>query len=100
MLTSEPVFAAYALTEPAAGSDAAGIQTRCRKDGNDWIVQRLEVLHHECHVGQLVHRFRDRRPFASPWRDHGVRDRSRCAGRERRQDGKTSSASGPATRLW
>ena len=38
MLTSEPVFAAYALTEPAAGSDAAGIQTRCRKDGNDWIV--------------------------------------------------------------
>ena len=38
MLTSEPVFAAYALTEPAAGSDAAGIQARCRKDGNDWIV--------------------------------------------------------------
>ena len=38
MLTSEPVFAAYALTEPAAGSDAAGIQTRCHKDGNDWIV--------------------------------------------------------------
>lgn len=37
-LTSEPVFAAYALTEPAAGSDAAGIQARCRKDGNDWIV--------------------------------------------------------------
>ena len=38
MLTSEPVFAAYALTEPAAGSDAAGIQARCRKDGSDWIV--------------------------------------------------------------
>jgi acyl-CoA dehydrogenase len=38
MLTSEPVFAAYALTEPAAGSDAAGIQTRCRKDGNDWVI--------------------------------------------------------------
>jgi acyl-CoA dehydrogenase len=38
MLTSEPVFAAYALTEPAAGSDAAGIQARCRKDGNDWII--------------------------------------------------------------
>ena len=37
-LTSEPIFAAYALTEPAAGSDAAGIQARCRKDGNDWIV--------------------------------------------------------------
>ncbi len=38
LLTSEPVFAAYALTEPAAGSDAAGIQATCRKDGNDWIV--------------------------------------------------------------
>jgi acyl-CoA dehydrogenase len=38
LLTSEPVFAAYALTEPAAGSDAAGIQARCRKDGNDWII--------------------------------------------------------------
>jgi len=38
LLTSEPVFAAYAITEPAAGSDAAGIQTRCRKDGNDWII--------------------------------------------------------------
>ncbi len=37
-LTSEPIFAAYALTEPAAGSDAAGIQARCRKDGNDWII--------------------------------------------------------------
>lgn len=33
-----PIFAAYALTEPAAGSDAAGIQTRCRKDGSDWIL--------------------------------------------------------------
>ncbi|MCA9531377.1 MAG: acyl-CoA dehydrogenase family protein [Myxococcales bacterium] len=37
-LTSEPVFAAYALTEPAAGSDAAGIKTRCVKDGNDWVL--------------------------------------------------------------
>jgi acyl-CoA dehydrogenase len=37
-LTSEPVFAAYALTEPGAGSDAAAIQTRCRKDGNDWVI--------------------------------------------------------------
>ncbi len=38
MLTSEPTFAAYGLTEPAAGSDAAGIQTRAVKDGNDWIL--------------------------------------------------------------
>ena len=35
MLTSEPIFAAYAITEPAAGSDAAGIQSRAVKDGNE-----------------------------------------------------------------
>jgi acyl-CoA dehydrogenase len=33
-LASEPVFASYATTEPAAGSDVAGIQTRAVKDGN------------------------------------------------------------------
>ena len=43
MLTSEPVFASYAITESAAGSDSAGIQTRCRKDGNDWIVSGEKI---------------------------------------------------------
>ncbi|MAQ19170.1 MAG: acyl-CoA dehydrogenase [Sandaracinus sp.] len=38
MLTSEPVFAAYAITEPAAGSDAAGIQMRAEKKGDDWVL--------------------------------------------------------------
>jgi acyl-CoA dehydrogenase len=43
MLTSEPVFASYAITESAAGSDSAGIQTRCRKDGNDWIINGEKI---------------------------------------------------------
>lgn len=43
MLTSEPIFAAYAITESVAGSDSAGIQTRCRKDGNDWILHGEKV---------------------------------------------------------
>ena len=43
MLTSEPVFASYAITESAAGSDSAGIQTRCRKDGNDWIISGEKI---------------------------------------------------------
>jgi acyl-CoA dehydrogenase len=43
LLTAEPVFASYAITESAAGSDAAGIQTRCRKDGSDWIVNGEKI---------------------------------------------------------
>jgi len=38
MLTEEPVFAAYAITEPGAGSDAAGIQTKAEKKGDDWVL--------------------------------------------------------------
>ncbi|MDQ3033338.1 MAG: acyl-CoA dehydrogenase family protein [Myxococcota bacterium] len=37
-LTKKPIFAAYAITEPAAGSDAAGIQCRARKDGDAWVL--------------------------------------------------------------
>jgi len=38
MLTEEPIFAAYAITEPGAGSDAAGIQTKAEKKGDDWVL--------------------------------------------------------------
>ncbi len=31
-------YGAYALTEPGAGSDVAGIRTSCRKEGNDWVL--------------------------------------------------------------
>src|SRR5581483_6476928 len=31
-------YAAYALTEPGAGSDAANLSTTCRKDGNHYIL--------------------------------------------------------------
>ncbi len=33
-LASEPIFASYATTEPAAGSDVAGLQTRCKKQAD------------------------------------------------------------------
>lgn len=33
-----PHWGAYALTEPGAGSDVAGIATTCRKDGNHYIL--------------------------------------------------------------
>ncbi|MBK9374544.1 MAG: acyl-CoA dehydrogenase family protein [Holophagales bacterium] len=37
-LTAEPLFAAYAVTEPGAGSDVAGIRTKARKVGDDYVI--------------------------------------------------------------
>ena len=34
----EGVITAFCLTEPGAGSDAAGLSTRCVKDGDDYIL--------------------------------------------------------------
>ncbi len=31
-------WGAYALTEPSAGSDVAGIRTSCRRDGSHWVL--------------------------------------------------------------
>jgi len=38
MLTSEPIFAAYATTEPGAGSDVAGIRTKFTQHGDDFVL--------------------------------------------------------------
>ena len=37
-LASGEMIAAYCLTEPAAGSDAAAIETTAVRDGDDWVV--------------------------------------------------------------
>ncbi|MEJ8567843.1 acyl-CoA dehydrogenase family protein [Elongatibacter sediminis] len=37
-LASGELIAAYCLTEPGAGSDAAAIKTRAERDGDDWIL--------------------------------------------------------------
>jgi acyl-CoA dehydrogenase len=37
-LTAEPVFAAYACSEPDAGSDVAGMKARYRKVGDDYVL--------------------------------------------------------------
>jgi len=42
-LTSEPSYAAYAITEPSAGSDAAGLQCRARKVGDDWVLSGQKI---------------------------------------------------------
>lgn len=37
-------WAAYALTEPGAGSDVAAIRTTCRKDGSEWVLDGTKVF--------------------------------------------------------
>ncbi len=37
-MSEELRWGAYALTEPGAGSDVAGIRTSCRKEGHEWIL--------------------------------------------------------------
>jgi acyl-CoA dehydrogenase len=38
MLTEEPKFAAYCVTEPGAGSDVSGIRTQAKKVGSDYVI--------------------------------------------------------------
>jgi len=38
MLTSEPLMASYATSEPDAGSDVAGLKTRFEKHGDDYVL--------------------------------------------------------------
>jgi acyl-CoA dehydrogenase len=38
MLTSEPIMASYATSEPGAGSDVAGITTRFTQHGDDYVL--------------------------------------------------------------
>jgi len=44
MLMEEPSFCAYAITEPGAGSDAAGLQASAVKHGNDWVVNGTKAF--------------------------------------------------------
>ena len=38
MITRDACFASYATTEPVAGSDVAGLQTRAKQHGDDWVL--------------------------------------------------------------
>ena len=52
-------LAAWGLTEAGSGSDAAAMRTTARRDGDDWVLERRQELHHA----------RRRRPTSwSSWR--------------------------------
>jgi acyl-CoA dehydrogenase len=41
-LTEAPIFAAYACSEPDAGSDVAGMKTNVRKTGDEWVMNGVK----------------------------------------------------------
>ena len=42
-LASGELLGAYALTEPASGSDAAALETRAVRDGDDWVLDGTKI---------------------------------------------------------
>ncbi len=47
-LASGEIIASFALTEPEAGSDAASLKTSARRDGDNYVAERHQALHHQC----------------------------------------------------
>jgi acyl-CoA dehydrogenase len=43
-ITSGRCIAAVAITEPGAGSDVAGIRTRARREGNEWVLDGSKLF--------------------------------------------------------
>ncbi len=43
-ITRDGVYASYAITEPAAGSDAAGIQAKAVQRGDDWVLNGQKLF--------------------------------------------------------
>ncbi len=42
-MASGELIGCYALTEPGTGSDAASLMTRCRKDGDEWVINGTKM---------------------------------------------------------
>ena len=91
-------LAAWGLTEASSGSDAAAMRTTAVRDGDGWVHQRHEAVHHP-------------RPHRRPDRGHGghqpgqgqprhlrLHRRARHARVPRRARRKTSSGCAPARR--
>ena len=89
-LSSMELIASYCLTEPGAGSDAAALTTRARRDGDGLRARRRQAVH--------LRRRRERRLSR-----HGAHRRGRRERRFRlhgRQGRRRASASAPTRRRW
>ena len=91
-IISGEVITAVAITEPDAGSDVKAIRTRARRDGDSYVLDGDEALHHEwCPRGSLS--ASPPRPTRRPEpRDHDVPRREGHAGLQRRPRSSTSMA--------
>ena len=95
-LASGKKLAAFGLTEPDAGSDAGASRTRAELRDGEWVIERLEDLHHQRRHGH--HRLRDDHRAHGRGRDLEPRS-SRTGPRATRSPRRwTSSAGGPPTR--
>jgi alkylation response protein AidB-like acyl-CoA dehydrogenase len=52
---SGEVVTAIAMSEPAAGSDLAGIRTVAKRDGSNWIINGSKIFHHQRHQRRSDH---------------------------------------------
>ena len=55
-LASGKKLGAFGLTEPGAGTDAQGQQTKAVLDGDEWGAERLQVLYYKRQRGRCLYR--------------------------------------------
>ena len=68
-LASGDLLAAFALTEPEAGSDAGGIKTRARRDGDGWVLDGGKCFISEGDIADVITVFASTDPEQ---RHHGI----------------------------
>jgi hypothetical protein len=85
-VASGEVVAAYALTEPQSGSDAANMRTRAVRDGDHYVINGKKSLDHLRPGGEIRHAVRHDRSRGRPEGRLGVHDRHRQRGLRLRQD--------------
>ena len=61
-LASGEWLAAYALTEAGSGSDSAAMRTTARRDGDEYVLDGRQALHHERRRRKPLHGLREDRP--------------------------------------